>query len=253
MKSSITQNNHFKYTILSFAIILLIWKILTNYFSPLILPSISSVIDAIGVILTDFQLTKMIGITIVRLLIGLTMGVSIGFIIGLSMGLWKAVKHIVHPIIHLFQTVPPVSWVVLALVWFGFNGKPAIFIVIISTIPIIAINVCEGIINIDRNLLQMAKLYKLSSKKKLIYLIFPSIFPYFNSAFKIVLGSGWKIAVMGEVLTTGDGIGGMIKLARLNLEPEFIIAWSVILVIMFYISDFLFGLLSKGRKKNVKC
>jgi NitT/TauT family transport system ATP-binding protein len=52
----------------------------------------------------------------------------------------------------------------------------------------------------------------------------------------VALGSSWKIAVMGEVFTTSDGIGGMIKLARLNVEPENIIAWSIVVVMLFYVS-----------------
>jgi NitT/TauT family transport system permease protein len=175
-----------------------------------------------------------------------------GLIIGILMGSCQHIKGIASPIIALFQVIPPVSWVVLALVWFGFNGKPAIFIVVISTLPIIAINVCEGFSNIDSKLLEMAQLYHFSKKKCLVHVVFPSIMPYFNSAYKVALGNGWKIAVMGEVLTTNNGIGGMIKLARLNIEPENIIAWSIVIVILFYISDFLLEKLVL-RKGNAQC
>lgn len=229
------------YKILSFSLVLIIWKFLTFIFSPLVVPTISSVFISLGRILTSSELLQMIMLTITRLLIGLTIGVGIGLIIGVLMASSKTFKEITFPIIGLMQTIPPVSWVVLALVWFGFNGRPAIFIVVTSTLPIIAINVYGGIKNIDKNLLQMAELYKFSKKKRFIHVVFPSILPYFKSAFKIALGSGWKIAVMGEVLTTSDGIGGMIKLARLNIEAENIIAWSLVVVILFFISDFLLG------------
>ena len=97
----------------------------------------------------------------------------------------------------------------------------------------------------------MAYLYRFSSYKKVRHLLLPSVFTYFKSALKITLGSGWKIAVMAEVLTTSDGIGGMIKLARLNIEPQSIIAWSVIIVVLFYCSDMLIDkLLSReGRQR----
>lgn len=251
MKTSTTQQNKsVKYSLISFVIVLLLWKMLTLYFSPLVLPEISSVAKAIFAILTRLSLLKMLGITAVRLTAGLGIGVGLGLIIGTAMGLSQRVKNISYPIIHLFQTIPPVSWVVLALVWFGFNGRPAIFIVVVSTIPVIAISVCEGIANVDKKLLQMAELYRFSKRKTFKFVIIPSILPYFNSAFKIALGGGWKIAVMGEVLTTGDGIGGMIKLARLNLEPDYIIAWSLIIVMMFYLSDFVVAVFKKIRERG---
>ena len=252
MKTCTTRNKSRKYTLISFGIVILVWKVLTFCFSPLVLPTISSVVKAIFAILTDVSLLSMVGITVGRLTLGLGIGVALGLIVGISMGISQKVKDISYPIIHLFQTIPPVSWVVLALVWFGFNGKPAIFIVIVSTIPVITINVCEGITNVDNKLLQMADLYQFSQKKKFQFIIIPSILPYFNSAFKVALGGGWKIAVMGEVLTTGDGIGGMIKLARLNLEPDYIIAWSIIIVMLFYLSDFIVAILKKGRNQNAK-
>ena len=38
-------------------------------------------------------------------------------------------------------------------------------------------------------------------------------------------------AIIGEVLTTSSGIGGAITTARLNIEPDAIIAWSILLVL----------------------
>ena len=40
---------------------------------------------------------------------------------------------------------------------------------------------------------------------------------------------------MGEVLTTTSGIGGQIMTARLNIEPETVIAWTVIVVGLYYV------------------
>lgn len=247
-----TNKKKYIYNLISFIIIISIWKILSINFSPLVVPTISSVCKSLINIITDYALYKMIFITIIRLLIGITIGIVIGMITGVFMGYFKSFNGIVTPMIGLLQTIPPVSWVVLSLVWFGFNGIPAIFIVITSTIPIIAINVCEGIMNIDKKLIQMSILYHFSNKKRFINIIIPSIMPYFRSSFKIALGNGWKIAVMGEVLTTSSGIGGMIKLARLNVEPENIIAWSIIVVIMFYICDFICGKIM-FRKENKLC
>lgn len=227
------------YLVLSSFIVFALWNLLSLHFSPLIVPPMGKVIDSLIAIFTGSELYTMILITIVRLLVGLTVGVVLGLLIGVLMGYFEGFKELMSPIVGLFQTIPPVSWVVLALVWFGFNGKPAMFIVATSTFPIIAINVCEGILNIDKRLVQMSKLYHFSEKKRLIHVTLPSITPYFSSAFKVALGSGWKIAVMGEVLTTSDGIGGMIKLARLNVEPEYIIAWSIIIIMLFYLSDFI--------------
>ena len=47
---------------------------------------------------------------------------------------------------------------------------------------------------------------------------------------------------MGEVLTTSTGIGGEIVTARLNLAPEAIIAWAVVVVVLYYLCQAMFSL-----------
>ncbi|WP_333652537.1 ABC transporter permease [Lacrimispora sp.] len=234
--------------LLAMGIILAVWQLLTLFFPPLVLPGIKSVVIRLKEIFSTPVFYKMIGLTMERMALGLSAGVGAGLCLGLLMGAVGRLRRLFMPIIGILQTVPPVSWVVLALVWFGFNGRPVMFIIVISTIPVIAISVCEGVTRIDPKLLQMAFLYHFSRKKTLRHVVLPSIAPYFQSAFRIALGTGWKIAVMGEVLTTSDGIGGMIKQARLNIEPDSIIAWSAVLVGLFYLSDFIIDWFFRERR-----
>lgn len=233
--------------LLSAAIIFGVWYVLTLFVPPLVLPGIGSVIKKLGEIIIMPTFYQMVGLTAYRMALGLLMGIGAGLLLGILMGSIQRLRRLVMPLIGILQTVPPVSWVVLALVWFGFSGRPVIFIVVIATLPVISISICEGFSQIDPRLRQMAQLYHFTRERTLRHVILPSILPYFKSAFRICLGTGWKIAVMGEVLTTNDGIGGMIKLARLNIEPDSIIAWSVVIVVLFYLSDFLILRLFRER------
>lgn len=247
MRNNIPKKSSLWDFLLAMGIILVLWQVLTLFFPPLVLPGIKSVILKLREIFTTPAFYKMIGLTMERMVFGLFIGVAAGLFLGILMGAVGRLRRLFMPMIGILQTVPPVSWVVLALVWFGFNGRPVVFIIVVSTIPVIAISVCEGFTRIDSKLLQMAFLYRFSHKKTLRHVIFPSITPYFQSAFRIALGAGWKIAVMGEVLTTSDGIGGMIKLARLNIEPDSIIAWSAVIVGLFYLSDFFIDRFFRGK------
>ena len=98
----------------------------------------------------------------------------------------------------------------------------------------------------------MARLDQFSRWKMLRHVTLPSIRPYFRSALEIVIGGGWKLAVMGEVLTTNSGIGGAITTARLNIEPDAIIAWSLLLVLGCYLTQRLLRMAFCG-KEGVTC
>ena len=177
---------------------------------------------------------------------------GVGAVLGLLFGLCPKIEDVGTPLIHVLQAIPPVCWVVLALVWFGFNGKPCVFIVATATVPTVVINLSHGVRSVDPQLLEMARLYQFSRWKMLRHVTLPSIRPYFRSALEIVIGGGWKLAVMGEVLTTNSGIGGAITTARLNIEPDAIIAWSLLLVLGCYLTQRLLRMAFCG-KEGVTC
>lgn len=233
------QNKQKNYVCQLLSILLLggMWQLATYFFPPMVVPPIPSVASQLVKIIANEEFVFIVGVTLMRLVAGLLIGIVIGAVLGLLFGFSEIIKDIMSPLINIMQAVPPVCWVVLALVWFGFNGKPCVFIVATATIPTVAINLSNGVHNIDQKLLEMAKLYGFSKAKTLRHIILPSVRPYFLSALEIVIGGSWKLVVMGEVLTTSSGIGGEITTARLNLEPDTIIAWAFLLVVLCYVTQ----------------
>ena len=235
--------------LLPILLLLAVWQLASLFTSPLVLPSVPAVARRLLWILSDDSFLPIVGTTLSRLLLGLGIGVLLGAVIGLLCGMVSSLETMLSPFIGLLQAMPPVCWVVLALVWFGFNGKPCIFIVATATIPTMVINLSSGIRHVDPELVEMAKLFHFSRARVLRHVLLPSVEPYFRSALEIVIGTGWKLVVMGEVLTTSSGIGGAIMDARLNIEPDSIIAWGVLLVFSCYVTQKLLRRLA--RKKEV--
>ena len=256
MKACITMNNQQRAAVwlerlLVTAVILALWQGLTLFFPPIVVPGVPSVISKLAAILSDPACWRAIKLTAWRLIWGLGLGIFLGGVLGLIFGLSRRAERIFSPILRIFQTVPPVCWVVLALVWFGFNDKPCVFIVVTATLPIVTINLAQGVKNIDPKLIEMAKMYGFSRRAIFAHVMLPSIMPSIRSALEIVVSGGWKIAVMAEVLTTSTGIGGAINTARLNIEPETLIAWAVILVGLCYLTQGLVEKLFLRRKEEV--
>lgn len=214
-------------------------------YPPLIIPSIPSVSLKILEIVSQAELLQTVKLTFSRLIVALFIGSLAGFIIGVLGSIFRIIREILEPIIGILQVIPPVALLILAIIWFGFNGKPAIFIVIMAIFPTIVINVQQGILNIDPKILEMGKIFKLSRGSIFTNIIIPAIRPSLISAWKISLGLACKTMVMGEVLTTPTGIGGALSMARMDLEPENVIAWTVIMIFIFYFINNLPGTLKK--------
>lgn len=231
MKPCITAN---KYRIAAAVLVLGLWWGMSKLYSPLVVPPIGMVAAKVIEILRSARLWAEIGKTLVRLACGLGIGIGIGCLMGLFGGVLRSVRELVQPVLGIIQVVPPISWLILAIIWFGFNGRASIFIVVMAVVPTMFICISDGIASIDRKLMEMGVVFGFSILKKLRYILIPSVAPYFVSGLKIAVGMACKTVVMGEVLTTTSGIGGQIMTARLNIEPETVIAWTVIMVGIYY-------------------
>ena len=231
MKPCITAN---KYRIAATVLVLGLWWGMSKLYSPLVVPPIHMVAAKVVEILRSAKLWAEIGKTLVRLASGLGIGIWIGCLAGLFGGMLRPVRELVQPVLGIIQVVPPISWLILAIIWFGFNGRASIFIVVMAVVPTMFICISDGIAAIDRKLMEMGAVFGFSVWKKLRYILIPSVAPYFISGLKIAVGMACKTVVMGEVLTTTSGIGGQIMTARLNIEPETVIAWTVIMVGIYY-------------------
>jgi len=168
---------------------------------------------------------------------GYLISLLVGSSIGIAMGLNEKINKLVKPLISTLQTIPNISWILLAIIWFGLNSKIVIFTIFISILPIFVINTEEGVKNTDYKLLEMAHIYDLSFWNTLSKIYFPSVKPYLNSAAVITIERAWKIGAMAELLSLDSGIGAGLYWARNNLETEYIFAWTLVLVFLGFFSS----------------
>ena len=99
--------------------------------------------------------------------------------------------------------------------------------------PIMAGNIEEGLLHMDKNLIEVTKTYRLSFRQRLRALYLPSIKPFFLAAAEVSLGFAFKAGVAGEVLALPEGtIGKQIYSAKIYLETADLFAWTLVTVIL---------------------
>src|SRR5260370_16601555 len=76
-------------------------------------------------------------------------GVSLGVAIGWS----RRIETIIEPTLQVLRPIPPVSWIPLAIIWFGIANKPAIFLVFLGSFFPILVTTLHGLKSCDRNLI----------------------------------------------------------------------------------------------------
>jgi NitT/TauT family transport system permease protein len=138
------------------------------------------------------------------------------------------------PILVTIRSIPVVSIILLALIWFHPGAVP-VFIGMLTMFPFICTNVSDGIRNIDKELVVMAEFYKVIRKRIVRELYIPAIMPFIVSGASSALGIGWRAIIIGEVLSQPRyGIGTMMQNAQTFLNVDAVIAWTIIAVLISY-------------------
>ncbi len=218
---------------------LLLWQVGSMQYSSLILPSPLETWAAFDRLATTGKLVNAILTTSFHLLSAFALAVLLGIILGIIAGIQSWFRQAISPIITALQGIPPIAWIVLALLWFGSGSVTPIFTITIAILPIIFLGVVEGMRTFPVPLLEMARMFRTPKGMLLSDLYFPHLLSYILPSLTAGLGLGWRVAVMAELLSSEIGIGAQLNLARINLDTDEVMAWIAIVVISIWVSEYL--------------
>ncbi|WP_455381941.1 ABC transporter permease [Salinispira pacifica] len=232
---------------LSVLVLIAVWQLLAELVRlEIILPTPLSVVRQLGQIVVRPDFLRSVGATVVRGAAGFLVAAAAGFIAGLAVGLSRGVEHALKPLLTLIQATPVMSVILLALIWFRTGGVP-VFVAFLMTFPVITLNIARGIREVDPQLVEMGRVYRLPRMVRLRRIYIPSVGPYVLSAFSIALGLTWKVIIAAEVLSQPPfGVGTQLQEARVELETARVFAWTAVAVLLAGASDVLFYLILRA-------
>lgn len=213
-------------------------------------PSPFSVLVRLSELVFLAEFWRSVLLSLMRVFIGLTLSILLGIIMGLISSAYKYVYQLINPLMIAIKATPVMSFIIIALIWFSSSNVP-IFICFLMCFPIIWTNVVEGMNNVDKKLLEMARAYKV--KKTVIYrkIYLPSVMPYFSAAFITCLGLGWKVSVAAEVLSHPRyGIGSHLYSAKVYLDSSDLFAWTLVVILLSFLFEIVFSRFIRKKQKE---
>lgn len=215
------------------AVWLLLWQLASMAVAlPLLLPSPLAVLLRLGQLCTgaDFWLT--VASSLLRILLGFLPGVLFGTALAGLCWRFRLVDALARPLLGVLKSTPVASFIILALVWVKTTWLATV-ISFIMVLPLIYANVREGIDSADRQLLEMAQVFRLSRRKTFRYCYLPAILPFFLSAVSSALGFAWKSGIAAEVLGhPARAIGSQIYDSKIYLETPDLFAWTLVVILL---------------------
>ncbi|SDR47714.1 ABC transporter permease subunit [Pseudovibrio sp. Tun.PSC04-5.I4] len=211
-------------------LIFALWQIGYEAFGPLVLPEPLEALTQLGRLLNQPSGLENILITAKRAFAGFFLASAFGITLGLIAGWSNTLSLLCKPFITVALGVPPIAWIVLALLWFGGNDGTPIFTVFISTVPLVFAGALQGVRMREAELDEMAGSFHISLFDRFWHVQAPQIVSYLFPAWATALGLSWKVVVMAELLASTRGIGAGLAEARVNIDTASTMAWIVVVV-----------------------
>ncbi|MFP4286548.1 MAG: ABC transporter permease [Candidatus Izemoplasmataceae bacterium] len=225
-------------SISSILLIIIIWQLGANRVdNPYILPGFISVISKVIDLLLSLETYLIIMASLLRLLTSIFMAISLGILLGLLAGIWLNIDIFLKPILSTIKTLPVASIIVIILILF--TKSTALYVItFLILFPIIYEATRQGVLNIDKELVDSLRLepVRYGSIIKSFYL--PLALPYIKTSFLQSFGLGFKVLIMAEFISQAEkSIGQSLYISSISINYELVFAWSIIIILIAYLID----------------
>ncbi|QJQ02757.1 ABC transporter permease [Herbaspirillum rubrisubalbicans] len=162
-----------------------------------------------------------------------------GIALGVAIGWWRWVERTIEPTVQMLRPIPPVSWIPLAIIWFGIANKPAIFLVFLGAFFPILMNTVHGVKTADRNLLRAAAMAGAKQSQLLRFVILPAAMPSIFAGLRIGIGSAWMLTVTAEMVAVKSGLGYALWDSYYFLRYDLVIAAMISIGLLGFLADWI--------------
>lgn len=231
------------------ALLLLLWEglsLLSNH--SVLLPPPLGVLRRFLELVPSSEFWLAVGFSMQRIVLGYLLALASAIALAALSHKHGWVKRLVCPLITMIRTVPVASFVILALLYVG-SAKLSIVIAFLVVLPLVYANTLSALDGLDRGLGEMARVFELSSYRKLRYIVMPQMWKALEPALISTVGMAWKGGVAAEVIGIPDGsLGEKLYQAKIYFDTTELFAWTMGILLCSLFWEFLLKLLIRFLK-----
>ena len=204
--------------IASVAAILIAWQLYGGSINPILLSDPSSVAAAFVDMVRDGSLGHALASSLTVLGLGFLFGAVAGVLIGLAAGRSDTVSALIDVPVSALYAVPAVTLVPVIVLWFGFGVTAKTVVVFLFVIFPVLINTTRGVLEVDPELLEVARSFCSSERRMWFDLILPSALPFIVTGLRLAIGRALIGVIIAEFYTSLSGLGDLITTNASNFQ-----------------------------------
>lgn len=161
---------------------------------------------------------------------GFAIGGAAGTAVG--WGLWwsRSLSRILEPFAVIFNGIPKIALAPPMIVWFGIFQTSKIVLAATICFVVAWLSAYAGTRQVDRDLLDMLRAMGANKWQRFVKVVIPASMPWVISAIKINIGFALVGAVVGEFVSSNQGLGYLAVQAAIQFQMSQL--WMIVFVIM---------------------
>jgi sulfonate transport system permease protein len=144
---------------------------------------------------------------------------------------------VLDPTFQALRAIPSLAWVPLLLLWLGIDEAPKIVLIAIGAFFPVYMGVASGFRDVDRKLVEVARMYGLSDGALVRRVLLPAALPSILTGLRNGLSLAWMFMVAAELIAATNGLGYLLTDGRETSRADIVLAAIVLLAILGKITD----------------
>ena len=191
---------------------------------------------------TDFGTIWLhIWVTVEEAVIGFAIGTAAGVVLGVLLGRSQYLADVLAPFIKAVNAVPRIVLASLFVIWFGLGLTSKVATVVVLVFFAVFFNAFTGAREVDRNLIDNARILGASKGQVLGNIVLPSATSWILSSLHTAFGFALIGAVVGEYTGAQAGIGFLIANAQGTFDTAGVFAGMIIITVVALLAEWGIG------------
>ncbi|WLG90644.1 ABC transporter permease [Pseudomonas cucumis] len=233
-----------------------LWEAVARYQNnDLLLPSFLQTASALQDGLLSGELLGKVWISLVVLLKGYLIGIVLAFVLTTLAVSTRFGRDLLSTLTSMFNPLPAIALLPLALLWFGLGQNSLIFVLVHSVLWALALNTYAGFLGVSETLRMAGRNYGLKGMRFVLFILIPAALPSILAGLKIGWAFAWRTLIAAELVfgaTSGKGgLGWYIFQNRNELYTDKVFAGlAVVILIGLLVENLVFDTLERVTVKR---
>jgi NitT/TauT family transport system permease protein len=215
----------------------LIWELYARWIdNPLILPTLGATVKTFISDLSSGVLTDRVATSLRSLILGYAAGLVLAAVLTTIAVSTRIGSDLLSTLTAMFNPVPAIALLPLALIWFGLGLPSLVFVIVHSVLWAVALNTLTGFRSVPETLRMSGRNYGLHGIRYVGLILIPAAFPSILAGLKIGWAFAWRTLIAAELVfgvsSRSGGLGWYIFEARAELETSRVFAGLLAVILI---------------------